>query len=322
MIDRAIRKLYRLFNNGQLPKFRLPFFDRFVEWIIKHHAPDVVIVHEPEFLLYVTSLKEKYGFRLAFNAHEYYPLQFEHKSVWMRTYGLMYADIYRKYLDKVDLMINVCESIAKRCKSEFEKDSIVIPNAAFYRPDIQPRKVGEFPIRLIHHGAAIRSRSLETMINAVAKLGDSYQLDLMLVENEKGYYDELNDLVSKTTNVKMIAPVDFDNIVPFINKYDIGLYSLKPSSYNQEVALPNKLFEYIQARLCLVVSPSVEMSNIVVSNDLGIVSRDYDEGSIAAAIGSLTIERVNHCKEKANIAARKLSAEQYEGLFLNSINSI
>ena len=52
-------------------------------------------------------------------------------------------------------------------------------------------------------------------------------------------------------------------IVDTIAEYDIGLFILSPINFNYYHALPNKLFEFIQARLAIAVSPSPEMARIV-----------------------------------------------------------
>ena len=62
----------------------------------------------------------------------------------------------------------------------------------------------------------------------------------------------------QTEKIKIIDPVDFINISKVINKYDIGLYLLTPSNFNENTVYLISFFEFIQARLCLAISPLSE----------------------------------------------------------------
>src|SRR5690606_20849245 len=150
------------------------------------------------------------NFKLVYNAHEYHPLQFDSNPYWLKTTGEFYKWIYENYLKSVDLMINVCDSIAEKCKQEFGVSSIVIPNASIYYPNIKPVFNTGDEIRIIHHGGATRPRKIEYMIEAVEKLGPKYQLDLILVPGDKNYLKELTALSHGIENVNVIEHVQLN----------------------------------------------------------------------------------------------------------------
>jgi hypothetical protein len=232
-----------------------------------------------------------------------------------------YENIYRNCLPAVDLFINVCDSIATKCFEEFGKKSIVIPNASIFH-DLKPSEISPKQIRIIHHGGCIPSRKIEVMIQVAEILGEGYQLDLMLTLNEGKYYDQIKTMVAGVPNVSLIPPVAFENIVPFTNQYDIGLFLLPPTNYNYSVALPNKLFEFIQARLCIATGPSPEMMNYVNAYDLGVVSESFTPESMVEAIRALSAEKIQKYKQNCDLSARKLSAETFNKLFTDSVNEI
>lgn len=320
--DRLVHYILRKFTGGRPLDLRFPFTLKERERLIARIKPAVVIIHEPESMPYFVRLKKKYKFKLVFNAHEYHPLEFEDKKGWLETYGKYIDRIYKRYLPELDLLINVCDSIAERCRENYHKESIVIPNAALYYPDIKVNLTEQVPIRIIHHGVAIRERSIERMVEAVRILGSNYVLDLMLVNNDGIYFEELTKIVDGVENVRLIQPVKFNEIVPFINKYDIGLFNLPPNNYNYKVALPNKLFEFIQARLCIIVSPSVEMKKIVEENDLGRISSDYSSEATASIISSVSLAEINRYKHNADKSAKMLSAERYNKLLLEAVKNL
>ena len=77
-------------------------------------------------------------------------------------------------------------------------------------------------------------------------------------------------------------------IVDTIAQYDIGLFLLSPANFNYYHALPNKLFEFVQARLAVAIGPSPEMARIVNDHDLGIVAPDFEPTTMAAHLNALT----------------------------------
>ena len=108
----------------------------------------------------------------------------------------------------------------------------------------------------------------------------------------------------------------------FLNKYDIGLYFLKPSNFNEEYSLPNKFFEFIQARLCIAISPVKEMRNIVLKHDLGIVAEDFNLKKFAKRLSQISIDSINKYKQNTNKVAYNLSTDFYNERVLNEIEML
>lgn len=322
IFERALHKLYRIFNSGRPWEGLFYTVNKQLAGMFQKYKPDIIITHEPEFLPYIYRYKDKY--KVVFNSHEYNPRQFETIKNWTNTYGRFYFNLYKEHLNKLDLLINVCDSIAIKCKEEFGKDSIVIPNACTYYPDIIPiiHDVQKKPIKMIHHGGAMTERKIEYMIEAAQKLGSSFQLDIMLVPGNQKYIDELRLLVENIDNVNVIPPVDFYDIVPFINQYDIGLFNLSPDTFNYLHALPNKLFEFIQARLCIVVSNSPEMRKVVEQYNLGLVSKGFSADELYDCLKNIDMNQINNFKINADKAAEKLSAEKYYQYYLDTLKSL
>lgn len=321
--DRLVHYALRKVTRGRPLTWAFPFSLKRRARLVDRIRPDIIIIHEPENMPYFTKLRDKYKFKLVFNAHEYYPLEFEDKPGWLESAGKYYVNLYRKYLHRLDLLINVCDTIAKECERYFGIPSLVIPNAALFRENIAPIVTDtKGPIRIIQHGACIRERNIELMIETAQLLGNSYVLDLMLMKSDPEYYGELCQLAEKTENVRLIEPVSFNEIVPFINRYDIGLYYIKPGNFNNRAALPNKLFEFIQARLCTVVSPSVEMKNVVESYNLGLAADDFTAEAMALAVRRLTIQDINYYKQNADKNAYRLSADFLSGMLLERMTAL
>lgn len=283
----------------------------------------IIILHESKFLPLAIRLKQKHDLKIIFNAHEYHPLEFEDTPGWLESHGKEYERLYQTYLPKVDLFINVCGAIQQKCLEVFGADSIVIPNAAFFS-DIAPVFNDTEPIRIIHHGAILPNRKIEKMISIVSSMAPRFQLDIMGMPNSSAmeYYREIEQSCSLTANVRLIPPVKFNEIVPFINQYDIGLYLLEPSSFNNFNALPNKLFEFLQAKLAIYVSPSPEMSQLIKKYNLGEISQDFSESAMIELLENTTFQKLKEFKTNAVEASRVETAEKYQQLFLDHVLSL
>lgn len=288
--------------------------------LLERVKPDLVIVHEPAYIPYLFSEDKK--FKVIFNAHEYHPLEVEGDAKWTRTWGKIYETIYRKYLPKLNLLINVNQEIADQCEKEFGVKSLVIPNASKYFKNSNQPSEFNFPLRFIHHGVPNPDRKLETMIEAFRILGESYELDLMLVQNGSEYYRSLEEMVDGIPNVRLIPSVSFSEIIPFIAKYDLGVYSLAPISFNNQMALPNKFFEFVQARLPMVIGPSPVMRKYVEKYQLGKICRDFGPESLADSIRSISKEELTTFRTNLDIAAKELSMENFESELLRKVKEI
>ncbi|RAX55506.1 capsular biosynthesis protein, partial [Helicobacter monodelphidis] len=146
---------------------------------------------------------------------------------------------------------------------------VITSAAKYYAPPPKGLSSHE-TIKLIYHGMAGRERGIETMIETMDYVDERFSLDLMLVKTaDIDYFNQLQNLAHSRSNVRILNPVAFEEIIPFTTQYDIGFYILQPSNFNGYYALPNKFFEFIQARLAIAIGPSKEMARYVQQYDLG-----------------------------------------------------
>lgn len=282
---------------------------------------DILIVHHLMELPVAVRLAKLKRVKLIFNAHEYYPLEFDDDPYWMQTTHIMCINIANTYLKYVNICFCVGAKIAEKYQKEFNLKSVVVTNSKqYYNLTPTVLKFDE-EIKLVHHGAAIRSRKIELMIQMMSYLTSNYSLDLILVPGDEIYIMELKQLIKKYSNIRLISSVNTEEISNYINKYDIGLYLLPPTNFNNKYALPNKLFEFIQARLAIAISPSKEMAHIVNKYDLGIVGDDFTPKNLAEKIKKLTIDDIMHYKNNVNRHAKELSSENTEALIRQTVNN-
>ena len=266
-------------------------------------------------------LKRKEKFKLILNIHEYYPKEFDDQKNWlkMQTY---WDYLCHEFMSHVDLFLSVNETISNEYIKQFKLDKskfFIYPNVKKFE-DLKPINSLIKQIRLVHHGAAIPSRNIENMIKLMDFLPQNYELTLILLERNPEYYKYLKSFESQ--RIRFLKPINFDKIPKNLNCYDIGIYFLEPSNFNEENSLPNKFFEFIQARLCIAVTPVNEMKKIVLENEIGIVSKDYDLNKFAEQLSKLSKKEIFRYKNNVHKVAFEYSSNFYEKRILNEFEKL
>lgn len=273
---------------------------------------EVIIANDVESLPLAFALKG--NAKIIFDAHEYAPRHFEDRLVWRIFFQPFNVYLCKKYIPLVDKMLTVGKGLANEYRVNFGVTPTIITNATWYC-DIQPTQTLD-RIRLIHHGGSTPSRKLELMIEMMKYLDDRFTLDLMLIvpqlasSKTSGYIDYLKKLAEGDSRIVFRPALKSNELIPFLNRYDIGVFLLPPINFNYANTLPNKLFDFIQARLAIAIGPTPEMKEIVESYNNGIVADDFTPKNLAQKLSRLTREELYQMKLRSNTAAQHLTAEQ------------
>jgi len=255
--------------------------------------------------------------KVLFDAHEYAPRHFESWFFW-RFFMQDYMEyLCRSRISQVDAMTTVGPVIADEYAREFGVRPSVVLNAPYYCETSCKPHDGDI-IRMVHHGSASRLRQLEVMIDAMAHLDDRFRLDLMLVPGDAAYIASLEKRVSSDPRIAFVPPVTTDEIVEQLSHYDVGLCTYALYSFNALYSLPNKFFDFIQARLCIVAVPLPEVVRLMEQNHCGVVARDFSAVSLAEALQVLDRQRVETFRQAANTAAATLCYERSAEVLLNT----
>lgn len=252
-----------------------------------------------------------------FDAHEHWTSE---SASWGRAQRLSMRNAHEWAVDvavpTAAAMMTVSPGIASDYERRIGIRPTLVTNAPFFH-DLQPSGVSE-PIRLVHVGIADERRRLEDTIDAVRSLGDRFSLDLVLVR-ENDYRRRLEALAGSDGRIRVLPPVPTADLVSFANAYDVGVFLLPARFPNQTHVLPNKLFDYLQARLAIAIGPSPEMAAIVREWDCGVVSETFEVDDFAAALNGLTVDGVERMKANASGAAAALNADNNREIVLDLV---
>jgi len=271
---------------------------------------DLIVTHDIVLLPLACNIANTSKARILFDAREYYPREFENNFLWRLLIQPFNKHLCENYLHQCDKVITVSDGIAREYKTEYGVDAEVIMSLPDFH-EIEPMLSQNNSIRIIYHGQASPDRQIEKMIEIIDYLGEHFSLDLMLVPPARlhqAYWRKIATMAKKRARVKIISPVPMKKIIEFTSQYDIGLFICPPTTFNLKYALPNKFFEYIQARLAVAIGPSIEMRKVVEKYRCGIVANDFTPRSLADEISEIGHDELLFFKKQSNNAALDLNA--------------
>ena len=195
----------------------------------------------------------------------------------------------RKMLPKITNMITVNDSIANIFHEKYGIKPLVIRNVPFRLQNSSPLSKEELGIALdkkivIVQGSGLNvDRGLEEAIEAFTYIENALFLivgngDVIPLAKEKVKMLQLSD------KIKFLDKRPYAELMRLTQLADIGLAIDKPVSLNYQLALPNKLFDYIQASTAVICSPLKEIKAVVEKYNIGLVIPETSPIEIAKAI--------------------------------------
>ena len=279
---------------------------------------DCAIADDIEALPIVVRLKPTCGIVADF--HEHYPSMHEYHDAWKKRISPYYSWLIRRYAKYADVITTVSSGLQQGYEAQFGFKPQLVVNAAPYA-DLQPGQVVE-PIRLVHSGACQRKRSLEVMLDAVQQSSANVTLDMYVTPNDPDYLEKLKAKYATEPRIRFNEPVPYEQLVSVLNGYDVGVFTLPPLTFSYRWALPNKFFDYVQARLGILIGPSPEMAHLVQQMGNGEVCGGFSADDLQVAFENLSVDKVDDWKRASQRVALKLSAEQQSEAWVESVDRL
>jgi hypothetical protein len=242
--------------------------------------------------------------------HEWAPEERTHILSWRLLVAPLIRRLCAVYLPKSAAVTAVCGSIADLYDEYYGVRTRVMRNAG-PRRELAPTAVDPDAVRLVHSGSAIHGRQIEIMIDVMKRLDARYTLGLYLMPGGDGgrYLQSLRNRAAGDPRIVFHDPVPPATLPDVLNDYDVGVFWIPPTNPNARYSLPNKFFDFVQARLAIAVGPSVEMARLVDEYDLGVVSEGFTVEQCFASISELTTPAIEAAKRASDAASAELSFE-------------
>lgn len=226
------------------------------------------------------------------------------KKIWERIEKLIFP--------RLTNIITVNDSIAEIFKAKYLKSILVIRNVSekFDWNEVKSKKELGIPAEkeiIIIQGSGLNvDRGIEEAILAMQLIDNA----ILLIVGDGDVIPNAKELVKThqlETKVLFFGKRPYNELMQFTRHAIIGLALDKPKSLNYRFALPNKLFDYIQANTAVICSNLVEIKKIVEKYEIGISIETIRPETIAETINGLLANKdklltfQENCKKAAEV---------------------
>jgi glycosyltransferase involved in cell wall biosynthesis len=311
-----IKRFRLLFNSGFL--FYACLNIRLFFYLLFHKA-DILLSNDLDTLLGNTLVAKFKKIKLVYDSHELFTevpelenFKFK-KKLWLK--------IEKYCIVKTNAAYTVCSPIAKFYSDKYGIDMKVIRNLPFRKEIIIPYE--DRKNVLIYQGALNKERGIELLIQSLQYL-PGYELIIA----GKGYMEnELKTLAGKlelNERILFTGNLDFSVLHSITSKAKLGFSIEQGTCLNYYYALPNKLFDYIQAGVPVICSDFPEMKKIVETYKTGEVFEGFTPEDLSSQILKIlnNPQKTKEYYDNCLIAKEILNWENEEKILLNIYNNL
>ena len=251
---------------------------------------DLLVANDLDTLLPNYIVSKLKGLPLVYDSHEYFTgvpeIQNRPLVKWV------WKTIEKNIFPHLKHVMTVSDSIAIQYENEYGVRPLTVRNCSRNTDHIIPFSREEMGVSkdhllLILQGTGINvDRGGEELIEAIGRVEDISLLivgagDIIAVLKEKVI--ELN----LAERVKFFSKVLWEELIKYTKAADVGLSLDKDTNINYRYSLPNKLFDFIAARIPVIASNLTEIAKIVKENNCGIIIPEVSPDEIVKAIQKL-----------------------------------
>lgn len=217
-----------------------------------------------------------------------------------------------KMLPNVKHAYTVCDSIADIYRQKYGTDFKLVRNLPL-KKQVETKKPETEKKRILYQGAVNLARGLEQAIKAMHYIEGSE----LVIAGDGDIKTNLEQLVQTEKlehKVRFTGRLPLEKLFDLTVLADLGLSIEEDFGLNYRYTLPNKLFDYIQAQVPVLVTNLPEMAAIVNNYKIGSVTDSLEPARLAEKIKeALFNEELREIwKENLPVAATELVWENEE----------
>ena len=198
-----------------------------------------------------------------------------------------------KWFIKKSFVIHVSEGIKNYYKTKYgtadNQTEIILntPHTSVYvKSNVLKERLNLLPEDklYIYQGGLMKGRGIETLLTVFTELSE-FHIAFM----GYGAFEEKIKLASKeNNNIHFVPAVPYNEVVTYTSSADYGLISVENICLSYYYCMPNKLFEYVQAEIPILVNALEDCRNFVEGNGIGLAVKEETPESWREAVLELS----------------------------------
>jgi glycosyltransferase involved in cell wall biosynthesis len=267
---------------------------------------DVVHANDFDTLPAAALLARRSGARLVYDAHELYTTQEPDPPRAHRRVSAVLEGSLARRADVVSTVSRpIADELRRRLRLE-ETPRVVLNCPPLVDGSVEPPAAGT-ALAVVYQGAMGPGRPLEDFLVA-AEHAPGARFTLRIASADPAL---LRQEVGRRglANVEVVDPVAPDRLVEALVGFEVGLVINRPVTQNDELVLPNKLFEYLMAGLAVAAPRLPGLAPIVDGEGAGVTFDPGRPDLLGIALQELSEDagRVLALRR----SARRLAVERY-----------
>lgn len=188
----------------------------------------------------------------------------------------------------------VCESIAQYYKNKYGIQLKVLRNVPFYK-EYQREDKFNYPNKkvILYQGAVNEGRGVDWIIRAMKHIEDA----VFVIIGDGDKKQEMEKLVNSlqlNDKVKFWGHLPFYELKGYTNSADLGVCLLEEKGLSYYYALPNRIFDFMQAHVPMLATDFPEIRKIIETEKTGKVINHYEPEYLAQVIEEMLRQPINH----------------------------
>jgi glycosyltransferase involved in cell wall biosynthesis len=276
---------------------------------LRQLAPaDVWHGHDLLGLLAASGLQRRHGGGLVYDSHELF-LDAGSAARLPSPARRLLSRMERGASRRADAVITVNASIAEELGRRYGVRPIVVMNCPRLGPARKRGRLrdhlnlGSRPV-VLYHGALNPGRGVEQLVDSLPLQPAETAVVLLGYGDLAAPYSALAAQESHRGRLFVVPAVPIADLPSWICDADVGVIAFQPVDRNNVLGTPNKLFEYLETGVPMVVSDFPEMRRLVTETGAGIARDTSTAASLAAAIRELLDEPKSRHRSRMRSARR------------------
>jgi glycosyltransferase involved in cell wall biosynthesis len=241
---------------------------------------DAVHCHDLDTLATGVLLKKKLGVKLVYDAHEIFGYMIARD---MPSFIVKISFLIEKVMVcKVDHVITVNEPLKEYFRKRTNKPITIVMNCkSLIYDDWQPCNNKTFTV--IYIGVLNSARMFPELVDIIGQIDN---VKFVIAGKKENIYEEVKNKSSYYENVDFLGTIHFNQVIPKTLESNAIICMFNPNDKNNQVGLPNKVFEAMVTGRPIIVTQGLYLSEFVQKNNCG-VTVENNAKSITATILNL-----------------------------------